>query len=159
MLPIRWDPIRDLDTLQKELDSLMRRAFTLQDKEAPTGMLASAPAINTFVKDGTFHLQAELPGVDTDKLDVRLDGNDLVLRGERSMRQKVEEVDFLIHEARHTGFERRLSLPDGVDSEKIHASYKDGLLEITMPIAKQEVGGRKIAVEGLSPGKQSKKIH
>ena len=159
MLPIRWDPIRDLNTLQRELDTLMRRAFNQPLIDTPEGLALATPAINTFVKDNTFHLQAELPGVDTDKLDVRLEDNDLVLRGERSMQHKVEESDFLIHEARQSSFERRLTLPEGVDSDKIQASYKDGLLEITMPFVKREVGGRKINVEGLTPGKKSKEIH
>lgn len=159
MLPIRWDPIRDLNSLQRELDSLMRRAFTLPHEDAPQGGLAAAPAINTYVKDNTFHLEAELPGVDPEKLDVRLDGNDLVLRGERSMRHKVDEADFLLHELHHTSFERRLTLPDGVNTDEVHARYQDGLLEVTLPIVKKEVGGRRIAVEGLTPDRDSQEIH
>ena len=52
-----------------------------------------------------------------------------------------------------------LVLPDGVDADKAHASYKDGLLEVTMPIVEKETGGRKITVEGLESGKKSKEIH
>lgn len=158
MLPIRWDPIRDLSTLQRELDDVMRRVFGTT-RESGTGMLTTTPAINSFVKDGVFHLEAELPGVDTDKLDVRIDGRNLVIKGERRVSKKTEEADYLIRESRFTSFERSMVLPDGVDADKAHASYKDGLLEVTMPIVEKETGGRKITVEGLESGKKSKEIH
>ena len=157
MLPIRWDPIRDLNSLQRELDDVMRRVFGTSQES--TGLQTATPAINTFVKDRTFHPEAALPGLDTDKLDVPIDGNHLVSKGERRVSKKTEESDFLIHEARMTSFERSLTLPEGVDAEKAHASYKDGLLEVTMPIAQKEPGGRKILVEGLEAGKKSKEIH
>lgn len=158
MLPIRWDPVRDLNTLHREFDDLMRRAFGGM-RQTGEGKLAVTPAINTFIKDGLFHLQAELPGVDIDKLDVRLDGNDLVLRGEREVHKKVDEADYLIQESRFASFERRMSLPQGVDIEQVHATYKDGLLEVTMPITAKEIVGRKIQIEGLKTAKKSKEVH
>lgn len=158
MLPTRWDPLRDLTTLQREFDDIVHRMFG-SVREGEERLLTASPAINTFVKDGIFHLEADLPGVDTENLDVRIDGHDLVLRGERRSSKKGEQADYLIHETRFASFERRLALPEGVDIEKAHASYKDGLLEVTMPITVKEMGGRKIPVEGLGTGKKSKEIH
>ncbi len=158
MLPIRWDPIRDMSTLQRELDDVIRRVFgTARDSD--TGMMTATPAINSFVKDGMLHLEAELPGVDSDKLDVRIDGRNLVIKGERRVSKKTEEADYLVRESRFTSFERSMLLPDGIDADKAHASYRDGLLEVTMPIVEKEAGGRKITVEGLETGKKSKEIH
>ena len=159
MLPIRWDPIRDLNTLQRELDALMRRTFAVPDEEGGRKLFTATPAMNTFVKDGVFHLQAELPGVNAEKLDLSIDGNLLVVRGERSDSHKAEDVDYLIQETRFSTFERRLSLPEGVDPDQAHAHYEDGLLEVTMPIIKKETGGRKIPIEGLGTGKKSKEMH
>ena len=63
MLPIRWDPFKDLGSLQRDFDDLLRKTFggTLTETGATTSTLS--PAINSFVKDNVFHLQAELPGV------------------------------------------------------------------------------------------------
>lgn len=160
MLPIRWEPMRELTTFQRELDDLFRRMFGTSRETGVGPVMLTVPAINSYVKNNTFYVEAELPGVDSDKIDVRIDGHDLLLRGERRETRKVGETDFLIRESRSDSFERRLTLPDGVDTDKIHATYKDGLLEITMPVtATASVGGRKVPIEGLDSSKKSKEIH
>jgi HSP20 family protein len=103
-----------------------------------------------------FHLEAELPGVDTDKLDVRMDNRDLVIRGERRTMQKKEDVDYLLQESHLSTFERRVTLPAGADIEKAHATYQNGLLEVTVPVTMKELSGRKIPIEGIEAGKKSK---
>lgn len=159
MLPVRFDPMRELSTLQREMDDLFKRFFGSSRSTGAGDLLSSAPAINSYIKEGVFHLEAELPGVDTDKLDVRMDGGELIIRGERSSSHKEEDVDYLVQESRLSSFERRMTLPGGADVEKAHASYNNGLLEVTMPITKKEISGRKIPIEGLKSGKKSKEIH
>ena len=159
MLPVRFDPMRELSTLQREMDDLFKRIFGSRREAGEGGFLTTAPAINSYIKDGVFHLEAELPGVDTDKLDVRMDGNELIIHGERSTSHKEEEVDYLLRESRLSTFERRMTLPSGADIDKAHASYHNGLLEVTMPVTKKEISGRKIPVEGIKAGKKSKEIH
>lgn len=156
MLPIRIDPMRELSTLQREMDDLFRKFFG-GNRSTVAG--TTLPAINTFIKEGMFHLEAELPGVDTDKLDVRVDGRDLVIHGERHMTRKNEKADYLIQEMQENLFERRLTLPDGVNPDKAHAAYHNGLLEITMPVTKTTTTGRKLNIEGLKTGKESKEVH
>jgi HSP20 family protein len=73
MLPIRFDPIRELSTLQREMDDLFKRMFGSSREIGEGSMLTMAPTVNSYIKGGVFHLEAELPGVDTDKLDVRMD--------------------------------------------------------------------------------------
>lgn len=159
MLPINWEPGRDLMTLQRELDDMFRKVFGTSRERGLANTAINVPTINTYVKDNVFHLEAELPGVDTDKLDLRVDGRDLILRGERRETHKAEDAEYLIRESRVSMFERHLTLPEGADIEKIHASYKDGLLEVSMPMGEPVTGGRKIAVEGIEAGKKSKEVH
>ena len=159
MLPVRFDPMRELSTLQREMDDLFKRMFGSSRNTGEGGFLTTSPAINSYIKDGVFHLEAELPGVDTDKLDVRMDGGELIIRGERSSSHKKEEVDYLLQESRLSTFERRMTLPADADIDKAHASYQNGLLEVTMPVTKKEVSGRKIPIEGIKVGKKSKEIH
>ena len=74
MLPVRFDPMRELSTLQREMDDLFKRMFGSSRETGEGRFLTTPPAVNSYIKDGVFHLEAELPGVDTDKLDVRMDG-------------------------------------------------------------------------------------
>ena len=159
MLPIRFDPMRDLNTLQREMDDLFKRMFGVSRETGDIAKLTAAPAVNSYIKDGVFHLEAELPGVDTDKLEVRMDGQDLVLHGERRSTHKKEDVDYLIRESHLSTFERRISLPTGADFDKAHANYHNGLLEVTVPISDKEPTGRKIPIEGIAASKKSKEIH
>lgn len=159
MLPIRWDPVRDMNTLRREFDDLTRRVFGMTREEEGGLAAIAVPAVNSYIKDGVLHLEAELPGVETGQLDVRIDGHDLIIAGERRTGRTEEKAEFLMHESRIARFERRLTLPEGVESEKAHAVYRDGLLEITMPVIKTKAGGRKLVIEGLETGKKSKGIH
>jgi len=159
MLPVRFDPMRELSTLQREMDDLFKRMFGSSRETGEGRFLTTPPAVNSYIKDGVFHLEAELPGVDTDKLDVRMDGGELIIRGERTSSHKKEEVDYLLKESSLSTFERRMTLPAGADVDKAHASYQNGLLEVTMPVTKKEISGRKIPIEGTKSGKKSKEIH
>ena len=159
MLPIRFDPMRELSSLQREMDDLFKRMFGSSREAGSVGALTAAPAINSYIKDGVFHLEAEMPGVDTDKLDVRMDDGNLVIRGERRLSQKKEDVDYLLQESSYSTFERRMTLPAGAEIEKAHATYQNGLLEVTVPITETKPSGRKIPIEGLKAGKKSKEIH
>jgi HSP20 family protein len=122
-------------------------------------LLTISPTVNSYIKDGVFHLEAELPGVDPDKLDVRMDNRDLVIHGERRTMHKSKDVDYLLQESRLSTFERRMTLPAGADIEKAHATYHNGLLEVTVPIDKTQPRGRKIPIEGVEVSKKSKEIH
>ena len=159
MLPIRFDPMRELSTLQREMDDLFKRMFSPSRGIGEGGILTAAPAVNSYIKDGVFHLEAELPGVDTDKLDVRMDDGNLVIRGERRSAHKTEDVNYLLQESSFSSFERHVALPAGAEVEKAHASYENGMLEITVPINETKPTGRKIPIEGTKTGKKSKEIH
>lgn len=163
MLPTRWDPFRsltrELGSMHREMDDLFRRTFGLS-KEAPSEAgFYMAPAVNTFTKGNTYCVEAELPGVDKDDLDVSIDGNVLTLRGERKADTETKEEDYYIRETQYGSFIRRLTLPEGVDTEGIHAKFEDGILRISMPMEKKAATGRKVLIEGSEEGKKGKKVH
>jgi len=162
MLPIRWDPLRelgrDISTLPREMDELMRRAFGLTREPAFEGGVLLAPPVNTFVRDGKFWVQAEIPGIDRKDLDVTVEGNTLTIRGERKHTKETKEENYMVRECQYGTFLRRLALPEGVNADKVHASYKDGMLEITMPMDKS-TSGRKVLIEGAEEGKKEREIH
>lgn len=160
MLPSRWDPLRELNTLHKEMDDLFRRTFGQAREPGEESRQMMAPLVDTFVKGDTFHVRAELPGVDKDDIDVSVEGNILTLKAERKEDTETEEGDYHMRESRSGFFMRRLTLPEGARTEDIHASYEKGILEVTVPVEKEAVGGRKVMVEGPESSKEEKKkIH
>lgn len=161
MLPTRWDPLRslarDLDTMHREMDDLFKRTFGMAKETQGERALDMTPVINAYTKGKTYFVEAELPGVNRDDLDVSVDGKILTLRGERKEDKETKEEDFLIRESRYGSFIRRLTLPEGVNTEKIHANFENGVLRISMPLEKKLTTGRKVLIEGTEEGK--KKTH
>jgi len=163
MLPIRWDPFsnltRELGTIHREMDELFRRTFGLT-KEAPhEAGFYMTPAVNTYTKENTYVVEAELPGVHKDDLDVSIEGHILTLKGERKTSKETKEDDYYIRESQYGSFVRKLTLPEGVNTEHIHAKFEDGILFVSMPIEKKLTAGRKVLIEGTTEGKKEKKVH
>jgi HSP20 family protein len=159
MLPIRWDPFRDLGTLHREIDDLFRRTFgSMAETEGEATQMMS-PKVNTFIKDNVFHVEAELPGLNREDLDVSIDGNVLTLHGERKESKERKDQDYLMRESRFGSFMRRLTLPEGVDTDKVRAGYDNGILTVTMPVTKKLAGGRKVLIEGGTGKPSEKKVH
>ncbi len=153
----KWEPLRELSTMQKEMDELFRRGFG----SLTTGLLRGGfkgewrPDVDCYTKDNKFVVHADLPGVDAKDVDVSITGNMLTIKGERKTEEKAKKGDYIFHESSYGSFERSMTLPEGVDLKKVHASYKNGVLELTMPV-KSAALPRKIKVE-LTEGKEGKK--
>ena len=105
------------------------------------------PQIEVLQKPNSFILRADLPGLKPDEVDVSVDDGVLTLSGERKQEHKEEREGYLRTERSYGQFYRAIPLPDGVDEEKVSASFKNGVLEIELPITARE-RGRKIKIEG-----------
>lgn len=127
-----WSPFRDLLNMQKELGRVFDGLFTDYDTE---GSFAAtwAPRVDVVERKDSYVIKAELPGVDKNDVKITLQENVLTIRGEK--KQEKEEKDSNMHriERSYGAFERSFSLPTNVKGEKIDASYKDGILAITLP--------------------------
>jgi len=91
------------------------------------------PAIDVTEDENNVALTAEIPGMEKDDLEVTVDNGVLTLRGEKKEEEVSEETGFHRVERRYGQFERRIRLPDYVDTDKIDASYQNGVLKLTMP--------------------------
>jgi len=114
------------------------------------GSLAEAreswiPSVDILEKDGKLILRAELPGMTEKDIDLKLEGNTLTLKGERKMDSEDKNSNYHRVESFYGSFTRSFRLPDTVDSEKINAEYKNGVLTVTLP-QKPEVKPREIPV-------------
>jgi len=92
------------------------------------------PSVDTYVKDNVLHLRAELPGVELKDVDVSLDGTLLTIRGERKTSHIEEGASCETREMAYGEFSRTFSVPQGIDAEKIHAAYENGILDIKVPL-------------------------
>jgi HSP20 family protein len=97
------------------------------------------PAVESYVKNGNLVVRADVPGLELKDLEVTILGNVLSVKGERKSEQEVKKEDYLHREISYGAFERRMSLPEGAATDKIKASFKNGVIEITVPLAKETV--------------------
>ena len=110
------------------------------------------PAVETFIdkQANKYVCRVTLPGVEPKEVEVRTEGNLLIIRGERKFHHAVKEVAFMEREVAYGTFERMFALPEGVLTEKLAAEFVNGVLEITAPVAAAALP-RKIEVKTTTP--------
>lgn len=121
---LRFDPFR-------EIDRLAEQAFAVAGGRVPRGM-----AMDLYRSGDHYVLLCDLAGVDPGSIDVNVDGTVLTVRAERSART-AEGVQWLAQERPTGTFQRQLTLGEGLDTERIAATYSDGVLTVTIPVAER----------------------
>lgn len=138
-----WRPFRELERMARRWESAFPRFF--EDFEDNYDA-AFTPAIESYVKDGNLVVRADVPGLELKDIEVNVLGDVLSLKGERKSEQEVKKGDYLRREVSYGAFERRMSLPEGAATNKVKASFKNGVIEITVPLAKATVA-KKVPIE------------
>lgn len=106
-----------------------------------------SPQVEVFERNGELVVHADLPGLTKDDVKVDINDNGLTIQGERRQEHKEDREGYYRSERRYGSFYRTIPLPEGVDAEKAKASFRDGVLEITMPLPPQrEPSGRRIDI-------------
>jgi HSP20 family protein len=130
----RWDPFRDLLNLQNEMTRVFGRAYG----EEGEGIRASwAPPIDIYETHEAYRVVAELPGFSPDQVDVTVNEGTLTIKGERKFYDEVNEENFHRVERRFGAFQRIVSLPQQVESDKVEASFDKGVLTVSIPKAER----------------------
>jgi HSP20 family protein len=148
MAIVRWEPFRDLVSIQDRMNRIFDDAFrgTRTGGEDDWALGGTwAPAVDIFEQDGSIVLKAELPGVDPKDVDVRVENNVLTLRGERKFESEVKREQYHRVERAYGSFSRSFTLPNVVDTEHIKAEYKDGVLRVNLP-QKEEAKPKQISI-------------
>jgi HSP20 family protein len=139
-----WEPFRELDEWHRSIDDLFARVT------GGTPFAGSAferlPALESYKKNGNLVVRVDLPGVEPKEVEISVAGNVLTVKGERKHKEEVKEGEYTRQETAYGSFERSVALPDGVDADKIKATYEKGVLEITMPAPKQ-LAEKKVPVQ------------
>jgi HSP20 family protein len=102
-----------------------------------------APAVDVVEKDKAYEITAELPGIEEKNIDVKFSDGVLSIKGEKVEEKEEKENDRYLSERRYGSFQRAFRLPDGVDAEKIAATFKDGVLSVTLPKTPEAVRSEK----------------
>jgi len=91
------------------------------------------PAIDMFEREGNVVVKAEMPGIEPDKIDVSVSGNELRISGERREEKEIKEEDYFHAERSYGHIYRSITLPEGCDATAIAATAKDGVIEVVVP--------------------------
>ncbi len=143
----RFDPFRELITLQNRMNSLFSEAGLLPRPGAEDQATAMwSPAVDIYETEKEIVLKAELPDIKQEDIRVSVDNNRLSVTGERKFESEVKRENYHRIERAYGSFARTFSLPPTVDQENIRAEYKQGVLTISLP--KRELAqGKNISVQ------------
>ena len=131
---VRWEPFRELVTTQDHLNQLLNDALGQAFGDRDVSRSSQwAPAIDVIEGDQSVTINAELPGIDPQKVEVRVQDNTLYLKGERKLEREVKQGYCYRLERSSGSFERSLSLPVEVNADAVTAKYEAGVLTITVP--------------------------
>jgi HSP20 family protein len=125
----RWDPFREVQTLQSRVNSLFR---DMNGDNDPLAAASFVPPVDIYEDDKKVVIKLEVPGIDEKDLDVRMENHTLTVKGERKFDSEEKEQNFHRIERRYGSFFRAFTLPSTVDSEHIKADYHNGVLRLEL---------------------------
>jgi HSP20 family protein len=147
LLPLR--PFRDLERWARQYEPRLPRWF----EEYTDGEEEYLPAVESYIKDGNLIVRADVPGLEQKDIEVNVLGNVLTIKGEREDKKEAKQEDYIRREFTYGKFERRMTLPEGAVTDKIKATFRNGVVEVTMPVGK-ELAARKVPLEAEAKEKK-----
>jgi len=147
MALIRWEPLREMATLQNEMNRMFGTFF-----DTPTGAVSGngvrrwMPAMDLVETEEHFVLRADLPGMGEEDISIEVQDSTLTLSGERKAEHESNDEGYYRLERASGAFTRSLTLPEGVDAEQIAAKFDRGVLEIRIP-KPEERKPRRVAIQ------------
>ena len=141
-----FDPFAMMRRLSEEMDRAFGSTFGLQRSMGHAGMWA--PPIEVREKDNHVEICAELPGMSKDDVKVQVTDEGIIIEGEKRREEERKEGGTYHSERSYGHFYRMIPLPDGADSEKAKAEFKNGVLQVHVPIAENKRHARRIEITG-----------
>lgn len=154
---VRYDPFRELRSLQDEMNRLFSGVTPAAGNREEMTHGAWMPNIDIFDENDNLVLEAELPGMKRDDFEISIENNVITLKGERKFENKSEGNNYHRIERAYGSFSRSFTLPQEVTAEGATADFEDGVLRVTLP-KREETRARKIEVRGASRGSEQKTI-
>jgi HSP20 family protein len=132
-----WDSARQLSSLRDEIDRLFESPLAWLENGSQPFSGGWTPAIDVYEDKDHVFVRAEVPGMKKDEIDISLHEGVLTLSGERKLEKEYDQSETHRVERFVGRFQRSISLPSPVDAAKVRATYKDGILAITLPKAEE----------------------
>jgi HSP20 family protein len=145
MALIRWEPVRELGTIQNEMNRLFNTFFETPTPGNGGSVRQWVPAMDLVETEDDFVLRADLPGLSEGDVSIELEDNLLTVSGERKAEHEERREGYYRVERASGSFSRSLTLPEGVDPNGIKASFERGVLEVRVPKPEQRKP-RKVAI-------------
>ena len=134
MALVRWEPLREMATLQNEMNRLFGTFFDTPTTTADgNGFRRWIPAMDLVETDDHFVLRADLPGLTKDDVSIELEDRVLTVSGERKAEHEDRHEGYYRVERAFGSFSRSLTLPEGVEPDSVEASFDNGVLEVRIP--------------------------
>lgn len=146
---VRYDPFRDLRSLQDEVNRLFSTNLSRAFGEEGIARGAWNPSVDIYENKDQIVLEAELPGMKREDFDLSIENNVITLRGERRFEKKDDGDNYHRVERAYGSFTRSFTLPQTVEAEGVTAEYRNGVLRVVMP-KREEVKARRIEIAGES---------
>jgi HSP20 family protein len=145
MAIIRWDPYRDMITLRDRMNRLFEDLPGSRGEEKDLMTHTWAPSVDIYETENEVVLSAEIPGVDEKDVEIKVEDNNLTLRGERKFEKETKEENYHRVERSYGSFFRSFALPSYIDQDRIEAEHENGVLKIRMP-KRAELKPRKVKI-------------
>ena len=133
MALVRWEPVRELHSIQHEMNRLFDSFFDTPAQSSNGGARRWIPPMDLVETDDHFVLRADLPGLAEGDVKIEVQDNVLTLSGERRFEHEAKKGGFVRVERGTGSFSRSLTLPDGIDPDGIAARFDRGVLEVSIP--------------------------
>ena len=147
MSMIQYDPWRKIQQLQREMGTLFDPLLGTRDESLTIAASEWVPAVDIREEDNQFLVQADIPGVAPEDIEVKMENGMLSIKGERKEEHKEEKEGYQRIERSYGSFHRRFTLPETADPEGITAKSNNGLLEVVIPKREAPAQSRRINVE------------
>jgi HSP20 family protein len=128
----RWEPIRELASLQDRLNRIFNDSFSPVTSQESLSAGSFVPPVDVYEDEQGISLKMEVPGIEEKDIDVRLENNLLTVRGERKLESETKEENYHRIERRYGSFTRSFTLPNTVNPEEVKAGYSKGVLTIKL---------------------------
>ena len=127
-----WDPLKELLTVQKRMNKLFESALERTDFDAQDEVDTWTPVADVYDSLDALVLCLELPGLEQEQIALRVEADELIVSGERLIDRERPEEQFHRVERAYGKFSRRFHLPSTVDRDNVEATYRDGLLRVSL---------------------------
>ena len=154
----RWDPLRDLATMQNRINRFVRESYSPEAPEEVLTTTSFAPPVDIYEDEYTITVKMEVPGIDEKDIDVRIENTTLTVHGERKIEKEEKEENFRRVERQYGSFTRSFTLPSSVDTGQVSAHYDKGVLKLTLA-KKAEAKPKQIKVNVGSEKTLEGKVH